>query len=334
MTFKQRYQRIRRYEFWPFWLFYLPFVPLWLWYSLRSGSLLYFSRTNPKMRFGGFMQYSKYKSLENIESQYVPRTLYFKEKPADVHFYSTLFNFPFIAKPDFGERGKNVELIRNAEDWHHYFNEKQGAFMLQEYVDFKHELGVLYYRFPSGKSGITSVVEKGFLTIIGDGDLTFKQLISQHLRAAKRMAHFEQKFGDRLNETIPKGKELVLEEIGNHCRGTAFIDANHLINAKLVHVFDQIVAPVDGFHYGRFDLKVASIEDLYQGTNIQIFELNGVNSEAAHIYDPNGSLLLAYRDVYRNLKIVFKIGLENRKQGFKTPRLSEFILALNKQLRV
>ena len=53
-----------------------------------------------------------------------------------------------------------------------------------------------------------------------------------------------------------------------------FINSNHLITPALSASFDRISKQIDGFYFGRFDLRVKTIEDLEAG-NIQILELNG-----------------------------------------------------------
>ena len=45
---------------------------------------------------------------------------------------------------------------------------------------------------------------------------------------------------DLLSVILPTGVSKVIEPIGNHCRGTEFIDANYLINEKLNEVFNKI----------------------------------------------------------------------------------------------
>jgi len=202
-------------------------------------------------------------------------------------------------------------------------------FMLQEYVDYPYEFGVLYYKYPSGKSGITSIVGKKFLQAEGDGISTLQTLISSDIRAANRLDYFKEKFGTKLQEVLPKGEKLMLEEIGNHCRGTTFTNENHLINDQLIKVFDKIATTIPDFYYGRFDLKVRSLEDFYKGQCIKIFELNGVNSEPAHIYEPGFSLIQAYKDVYENQKIVYEISKENiRQHQVKPNTLFQFVKGL------
>ena len=78
------------------------------------------------------------------------------------------------------------------------------------------------------------------------------------------------------------GEERLLQPIGNHCLGTKFIDASHLIDPNLVAVFDEIASGIEGFNYGRFDLKVKDLDALKRGEEIMVPELNGVTSEPGH----------------------------------------------------
>ena len=64
--------------------------------------------------------------------------------------------------------------------------------------------------------------------------------------------------------------------------------------------------------------------------NIKIMEVNGVASEPAHIYQPNNSLLNAYRDVFKHLNLIYKIAQQNHQQGFKYPSFAEFKEALKR----
>jgi hypothetical protein len=176
----------------------------------------------------------------------------------------------------------------------------------------------LYYRLPDGKqSGITSIVGKAFLSIVGDGFSSVGQLMDQSNRAQLRKDYLTAKFQNRLTDILPEGEVLVLEPIGNHCRGTKFVNRNDLISPKLISVFDTLSKNIDGFYIGRFDLKVTSVEDLYAGQNISILELNGVSSEPAHIYDPSTSIWQAYRALFLHYSLVYKIARQNNQNGIK-----------------
>lgn len=286
------------------------------------------------MAFGGLFQYSKHKIMKELPTKYKVKSFYFENRPEDINFYKELLDFPFIYKPDFGERGKNVYLFWSSEEFEAFFPSISEAFILQAYCSYPIEIGVLYHRYPSGKSQITSVTLKSFLKVHGDGISTLKALVQQEIRAFHRRDYLENKFGAAWLSVPDKGQEIILEEIGNHCRGTAFLDGCDLINPALVAVFDKITAEIPHFYYGRFDLKLTSIEDLYKGENIQIFEVNGVNSEVADIYDPKHNIIYAYKKVYKELTTVFRISNELRKNKVKKPNTyGEFYQALNRHLR-
>ena len=65
--------------------------------------------------------------------------------------------------------------------------------------------------------------------------------------------------GDDINRIPINIEKVLLEPIGNHCRGTRFINFNHVINEDLNTAFDKISLPIKGFYYGRFDLKAKTI---------------------------------------------------------------------------
>jgi hypothetical protein len=75
---------------------------------------------------------------------------------------------------------------------------------------------------------------------------------------------------------------------------------------------DRISKTYDGFYFGRYDIRTPSVEDFQQGRNFKVVELNGVTSEATHIYDPRNSLWDAYRVLFAQWRIAFEIGAQNR----------------------
>ena len=329
MKLKHKITRLTKFEFWPFWFFYSPFLLQWLYYSIRSLNFVYFTRANYKTPFGAFFQYSKFEITKGISKEYLPNTNFYKSaNNLKSDLTNSIFQKNFIYKPDFGERGKGVTFFKTKLALEKEINNLHYPCLIQEFIDFPIELGILFYKFPSGKKGITSVVGKKFLTVIGDGKSTLKELLLIEIRASTRIDFLSKKFKKEWNSVIPKDKELLIEEIGNHNRGTTFLNYNHIICDELVESIDNIIKNIDGFHYGRLDLKCESISKLLKGESIKIIEVNGVASEAAHIYDPKMSLLRAYKDVFRNNEIVFKISQELKSKGVKTPnKLLEFINA-------
>ena len=80
---------------------------------------------------------------------------------------------------------------------------------------------------------------------------------------------------------------------------------------------DEISQRISGFFIGRYDIRYTSDADLLRGENFKIIELNGAASEATNIYDERNSLLSAYRTLYQQWDLVYRIGRANRDRGNK-----------------
>ncbi len=322
-----------KFEFWPSWFFYAPMFLYGFVLALKSRSFSYFTTTNPGMAFGGAYGTDKTKLLNSLSPQYHTKD-FFTEKDTSADEIIHLMQekdiaFPIVAKPNIGERGRGVEKIDDELALKDYLKIITEDLIIQEFVDYPIELGIFYHRFPnSTQDGISSVVMKEFLSITGNGRDPFGKLVSKNFRAKSRLKYLKAKYSNKWNLIIPEGITFKIEPIGNHCRGTTFLDGTHLINDQLVKVFREISKPLDGFYYGRFDIKVNSIRDLYEGENIKILEINGTNSEPAHIYDPDYSLFKAYREIIKHMNLIYKISRANRALGIKPMPFSILIKGL------
>lgn len=316
------------YEYWPWWLFYVPMLPLWFYLSLRNRSFAYFSVTNPGIYLGGFFGESKKDIMALIDNAYMAQSVYIENEIDFESVKSKIKNMPYplIAKPDIGERGNDVEKIIDAVQLQQYHSKINAPYIIQEFITYDIELGILYSRMPNEEKGIvSSVTFKKFMSVTGDGVNTVLQLMQKNTQSRfqiKRMLSEQ----NSLMQSIPaKGETLLLEPIGNHCRGTAFVNYNHIINDDLHRVFDNICKPIQGFYYGRFDLKVKSIEDLYKGENIKIMELNGASSEPGHLYDKHYTLLKAYKDLSQHWIRLSNISRYNMRNGYKPVSFSTIV---------
>ena len=150
--------------------------------------------------------------------------------------------------------------------------------------------------------------------VIGDGNSTLLNLISNNERAKIYLELISELNKDKLH-TIPfKNKEVVLNIIGNHSKGTQFINGNHLINSKITNFLDSLSSEVEGWNYGRIDLKYNSFEELEKGENLKIIEINGIISEPTHIYDANkGTYFNAVKSIKDHWKLTYIIGVKNKK---------------------
>ncbi|WP_162555984.1 ATP-grasp domain-containing protein [Reichenbachiella versicolor] len=312
--------KLSRWEYWPFWAVYWPFVPYWVWLSLRSKSFFFFTAANPEIEFGGMLGEAKDKIYDLIPDEFLPKTIRFEPNISSSELLETLNSngiiFPFILKPNIGNRGWMVEKISSKIELEYYLTEIKVPFLAQEFIDYSLELGVFYHRLPNEKKGVvSSVVMKELLHVVGDGKSTVAQLMTDSSRAKMHLETISEKDPILVNYIPEKGEKKLIVPIGNHCRGTKFLNANHLITDQLTQTFDHISKQIDGFYFGRFDLRCSSIEDLYQGKNIKIMELNGSGAEPAHIYHPGRSLWKGYRDIKYHLDRLCDISIANKKEG-------------------
>jgi hypothetical protein len=121
-------------------------------------------------------------------------------------------------------------------------------------------------------------------------------------------------YGNKLQEVLSDGEEFLLVPYGNHVRGAKFVDVSHLIDEQLTNSIDAVCRQVDGFYYGRMDVRYNTWEELREGKKFSIIELNGAGSEPTHIYDPKHSIFFAWKEIIRHLNILWKISRINHKR--------------------
>jgi hypothetical protein len=292
---------------------------MWIWYSLKEGSLFYFSASNPSILTGGMIGESKFEVLSLIPDHLKPKSILIKLPACVTDVTNALkqaeLTLPVIFKPDLGERGWLVKKINNEEEIANYLKEIKIDFIAQELVDLPFEFGVYYVRFPSKERGfVNSITGKEFLSITGDGKKTLAELIMSKDRAKLQWQLLREKYSQDLQKIIAKGDKIELVSIGNHCLGTTFLNFNHLITPTLNESFDRISKQIDGFYFGRYDLKTNSLQDLENGV-VKIMELNGCGAEPSHIYHPGFSLFKAIRVLITHWRNLYRVSRENHKRG-------------------
>jgi membrane protein DedA with SNARE-associated domain len=318
--------RWMRWEFWPAWLFYLPVGVHYLWLAIRYRGLTLPTAANPGIAAGGFVGESKITTLRDLQATspgfaadaYLlvgttpDERLAFLQQLRAQHRLA----FPFILKPDVGQRGVGVKLIRTPEQAAEYLGGSNAPLVLQRYVHGPGEAGVFYYRFPHESQGrIFAITEKIFPAIMGDGRRTIEELVWEDERARFMADTYLRRLEERRFEILPLGETLKLVEAGNHAQGCIFRDGSHLWSGELERRIDEISQGLKGFFIGRYDIRYASQEALRAGRDFQIIELNGAASEATSIYDARNSLFSAYRTLFRQWELVFAIGAANRRRG-------------------
>ncbi len=316
-----RWIRLVNWEFWPTFMFYGPMVPLFCWMALRYRHLCFFTTANPKIFTGGTGMESKFKTLLLIPPEYRPITIYVPSGQAYAEVQANLHKeniaFPVILKPDVGYRGLLVHLVKSEPELQALLSTYQVNFIIQEYIPYPEEFGVLYYRFPHQKTGqISSITLKDFLHVFGDGRSSVRELMLKKSRTSLQFERMQEERAELMNKVPAPGEKVYLGKIGNHSRGTTFLNGNHLIDQQLIETFDKISSQIDGFFYGRFDVKCPDFETLKAGEAIKIIEINGILAEPAHIYDPRKSnYWKALRDIAKHWILIGRIGAKSHQMG-------------------
>jgi hypothetical protein len=320
--FKMRrlYIKTFSWEYWPVWVVYFPVSFYFLYLSLRARSFFFFSASNPTIETGGMFFESKWKIFQLVPKEYYPSTVLVDAgEDMDVvlsRMYDAGIRFPVIAKPDRGERGWCVKKIENIAELKEYVAALNVSFLIQAYISYPVEMSVFYYRHPLQKKGIvTSVTLKKLLTVTGDGYSSIDELIRRNNRSFLQYQKLLQQNKIDFTQVPDHGEEVILVPIGNHVLGATFLNYNHIIDTALTETIDTVSQRIDGFYFGRYDLRCASIEDLKMGKNFSILEVNGAGAEPAHIYEPGFSFFKAQLTIARHFKMMYRAARENNKNG-------------------
>jgi hypothetical protein len=309
------------WEYWSMTAVYALIYPVFFWLCIRCGFKFFFTAANPKIRYGGFLMESKKEIYDLLPESLYPKTILVKAKtgaPEIIHEIKRChLSFPLIAKPDIGMRGLAAKKLETEKDVTASASKYDIDFLIQEFVPFENEIGIFYYRYPGQAKGfISGIVGKEFLSITGDGKSSLWQLLQQDKRFILQLDSLKEEYGNKLDKVLMEGEKEVLVPYGNHARGSKFLDYSNLIDDELVIFIDKISQQVPEFFYGRLDLRFKNWDELKQGKNFSIIELNGAGSEPTHIYDPRHSLFFAWKEIIRHWIILWRISRQNHKRGF------------------
>ena len=170
---KRAFEKWQHWEFWPPSVFYLPVAVYYLWMALRYGGLRLPTQANPGIFSGGIVGESKWETLRALQEcspDFTATTwpIQSRNAPERLAELRTLcsnhgLSYPFILKPDVGQRGVGVKLIRSEEQAAAVLTQTDGLILLQRYAPGPSEVGVFYYRFPDESRGrIFAITEKVF----------------------------------------------------------------------------------------------------------------------------------------------------------------------------
>ncbi|MEZ9231765.1 D-alanine--D-alanine ligase [Vibrio amylolyticus] len=337
------------YEFLPSWIFYTPVLLQSLFLGAKHWDIRLPLIANPSIKLSGMVGESKSDILSlagKKASQWIsPFITLTKTDDQTLHLLDKAINdmnenhlaFPIVAKPDLGCRGAGVKLLHNPEQLKDYIASfpKNARFLLQEKAPYQAEAGVFYIRYPGQDKGqIISITLKYAPSVMGDGIRTLQELI-EHCPRAGQLSHlYLPRHQDKL-DWIPKlGEEFQLAFAGSHSRGSIFRNGNQYISAQLTEKLDEIFDDLEGFHYGRLDIKFNDMEQFMSGEKFTILEINGASSEAAHIWDRNTPLKEIFSTLLQQYRILFDIGAQQKRLGHVTPSIASLLSAWREEKRL
>lgn len=331
--------KIFNWEYWPFAVLYAPLYPYWFWFCLKARAFFFINAANPSIRNGGFLMESKKEIYDLLPEGTYPATVFFHAGTAGSTILEKMKNkgiqYPAIGKPDIGMRGMSVQKLENDEDLLQYAQKSKVDFLVQAYIPYEEEIGIFYYRIPGEEKGqITGIVGKELLAVTGDGKSTIDELLQQNKRFILQLPALRKNIPNELSVILSLGERKLLVPYGNHARGAKFLDVTYLADNRLNQVIDQLAKQINGFYYGRMDVRYNSIEELRQGKNFSIIELNGSGSEPTHMYDPQHSIFFAWKEIVRHWAIMYRISKINHQRGvpYMTRKEGLAMLKANRQL--
>ncbi len=317
------------FEFWPDWLFYAPVALQWAALAMRHRSLTLPTAANPSIKTGGLVGESKIEILDMVQGEaralIAPYASFVVTgdqggdlAAARAAVADASLAFPLVAKPDLGCNGTGVRIVANEAElteWLAIFPRGERA-ILQTLLTEEGEAGLFYIREPGAAAGrLTSITLKYAPEVVGDGVATLETLIRRDPRAGRLPHLYLPRLAGRLEEVPPSGERVRLVFTGNHVKGALFRDGSDHATPALAASVERIARAIPDFHFGRFDVRFASIAALRRGEGFRIIEINGTGSEATHVWDPDMTLRRAWAAELAHFGASWRIGAANRARG-------------------
>lgn len=332
---KRPERRFSLFENAPSWVVEAPLYAYAVWLALRHGGLRLPTIANPSILIGGLAGESKTDLFALVgayaRGYFAPFSTIAADDPLEdieAALERAGLAYPLVAKPDIGLNGRGVKIVLSKEMLaaHLAGFPKRTRILLQRYIPDEGEAGVFYVRKPSEPRGrITSLTLKYFPAVEGDGCRTLRELILADAPVRNRAGIYLRRNKRNLDCVIPAGERRRIVSVGNHVRGAVFADGNEHITEAMTEAFDRIAKDIEGFYFGRFDVRYGDLEALKRGEGFTIIEYNGASSEPTHVRDPRTKALDAWRTLMEHWRYAFEIGAELRARGARMLPLREIL---------
>lgn len=312
----------KKWEYWPLWAFYLPLIPYYLFLSCKSRSFGFWNAVNPAIPTGGLALVSKNKIQNLFPPDHFPKTLYIENKlgikaeTIEIELYKIGIEYPFIAKPDLGVRGKCIQKITNLNQLKEYISQHQFAILFQELIQLPNEMGVFIAWLPKyRKFKITGIVKKHNISIVGDGEKNILDLINKKSRYRKHASRLLKENNLTGEEILEKNQTFILSEIGTHNLGSYFEDITEHAKPFIEKAIFNILTTSNSIQYGRFDIRYNTLEEIALNHQFKIIEFNGTCAEPTHMYDSKKhNFFFAIKELHRHYSLMQNIAQFNKKE--------------------
>ena len=318
-------------------LFYAPLALNWLRLSVRYRSLSVPTAANPDITLGGLWGEAKseyFASAGPRAQRYMLPWVKLELEAAQSRearlsccrqaIAAAGLDLPVVVKPDIGWQGFGVRPVASEAELGDYLDVFPGGtpLLLQQLSRYSGEAGILVARHPvDGRPRIVSLAIRHHPMVVGDGRSTVAALMATEPRLQWKKHLYDgggshAALPEDLLESIPAPGECVqVAFIGSQRVGGFYEDGRRLITPALERRFAEIVDDLGEFHYGRFDVRFDDAADLAGGEGFEIVEINGIGSEAIHVWDPRYSVREVYGALFDQQRLLFEIGAANRARG-------------------
>jgi hypothetical protein len=330
----------------PKWLICVPLTVQWLWLALRYRSATLPSAANPAITSGGLVGEGKIEYFSGMgdvaraaTAAYCAVSTHRPLRDAELQkvLDSAGLSWPLIAKPDLGLCGYGVRLLASMAELQVYLSAfpANEVVVLQQYLPAEGEAGIFYARDPnSGQGRIIGLALRYFPRVTGDGKNTIAALIAADPRAARLVKSSKHEPSHDAARVPANGEVVRLSTIGSTRVGGLYRDGLTHITTALTQAVDAIARDMPAFHFGRFDVRFDSLQDLAAGRGFTIMEVNGAGSEAIQAWDPETGVLAGFRMIFEKQRILFAIGHTMRQRGIKPIGLLTLVQLNRRQQRL
>lgn len=320
---------VSRFEFLPGWLAYGPVVAQWVALGIWNRDFSLPTAVNPRISTGGLCGERKSEFFDiatgAARAAIAPCTTLTTGEDDLARAHAALDDaglaLPVVVKPDIGCNGTGVRLVRDMAALAAALAAfpRGVALVLQQFCPYPGEAGIFYIRRPGQAVGrITSLTLKYPPLVTGDGRTSLRALIAADPRHAQLQSLYLARLAGRLDEIPTAGETVQLVFTGNHCKGSIFANGESEITTALSARIEAIARDIPDFHFGRFDVRYASLAALRRGEGFVIIEVNGAGAEATHIWDPATSLWRIWRDQLEHYSAAWSIARALRRNGARS----------------